>query len=598
MGNADSEARNAYNGATAFPTLTWNGTIRMVGAGTDVINGEPYRVIINNLLDEPSYFKITVNSVDLSAPTGSINLDIEVMEDVPSIASTYLRMSLTEDNVLYGSTRYYNVNRDMLADTPITVDGFGEVQHVQMNFAIDPSWIEANLEIVAFIQRDSDKQVLQSTSTAAMGDQYSLRYYALGERAALGPIYGLYSFDFFRLYNFGTQTDNFHIVLTMDSPSDWVGNLCDDMMCYGTSVDQTLAPGEYIELYPDIVPLSSGYAHITVTFTQDGQPGVQRKLQYMYFTNDLDVLAVDDDGAETYEDYFTDALGFYNERYGVWDRSIAAPDAAMLANFNIVVWWTGLQYPTLDDDDRAALGTFMDNGGGLFVTGQEIGWELEDAGGAAYTWYQNYLHATFVNDDANDYTLSGVAGDPVSDDLALVIQGGDGANNQDYPDVIQAGDGTATNIYFYDANRKGAIRSDDGTNRVVYLGFGYEAIDNATDRRALLRRAIYWLRTGSSDVEGEQNPTFRLALSAWPNPVRAEAQVRFTLPAEGEAVLSVFGPDGRVVRTLASGPLAAGNHVLAWDRRTDGGQPVPAGVYYYRLVSGDQTLSHKTVVLR
>jgi len=570
----------------------------MVGAGTDVINGEPYRVVIENLLDDPSHFKITVNSIDLSPPAGSIDLDIEVMEDVASIAQTYLRMSITEDNCTYGTATHHNVNRDMLPDTPITVSQLGQVQNVQMNFDLDPSWIEANLEIVAFIQRDTDKQVLQTASTAASGEAYSLRYYALGERAGIGPLYALGSFDFFRLYNYGTQSDNFHVTLTMDAPADWIGNLCDEMMCYGTQVDAALAPGEYISLFPDIVPLSSGYAHLTITFTQDGQPGVERTLKYMYFTDDLEVLAVDDDGAESFEDYFTDALSFHNISYGLWDRNIVGPDAAMLDNFDIVVWWTGLAFPTLDANDRAALGTFMDSGKHLFATGQDIGWELHDEGGAAYLWYQQYLHATWLNDDTNDYTLSGVPGDPISNELDLVIQGGDGANNQEYPDWIAAGDGTATDIYFYDATRKGAVRSDDSVNRVVYLGFGFEAIDNAYARRMLMHRVIRWLRTGASDVAGEETPKFRLALNAWPNPVQSEAQVRFTLPSEGEATLSIFGPDGRLVRTLASGQLAAGNHTLAWDRRSAEGQPVAAGVYYYRLINGEQTLSHKTVVLR
>jgi hypothetical protein len=566
-----------------------------------VINGEPYRVVINGLLDDPSYFKITINSVDLSAPTGSINLDIEVMEDLPSIAGTYLRMSITEDNVTYSASTYHNVNRDMLADTPITVDQFGEIQNVQMNFALDPSWVQSNLEIVAFIQRDSDKQVMQSVSTAAIGDTYSMRYYALGDRAAMGPIYTAHSYDFFRLYNFGTLSDNFHINVTMEGPADWIANLCDDMMCYGPTVNATLAPGDYIDLFPDLVPLSSGYAVLTVTFTQNGQPGIERTLKYMFFTDDIEVLAVDDDGFEDYENYFTDALDYCHINYGVWDRNVAAPDAAMLSNFDIVVWWTGLSYPTLDASDRAALGAYMDAGKHLFVTGQDIGWELNDEGGAAYLWYQQYLHAIFKNDDTNDYTLTGVAGDPVSYNLDLVIQGGDGANNQEYPDWIEAGDGTATNIYYYNTTgtpRMGAIRSDDGTNRVVYLGFGYEAIDNPADRRMLMARVIHWLRTGASDVSGEETPKFRLALSAWPNPVQSDAQVRFTLPTAGEATLSVFGPDGRLVRTLASGQLAAGNHTLAWDRRSAEGQPVAAGVYYYRLQHGEQTLSHKTVVLR
>jgi hypothetical protein len=51
------------------------------------------------------------------------------------------------------------------------------------------------------------------------------------------------------------------------------------------------------------------------------------------------------------------------------------------------------------------------------------------------------------------------------------------------------------------------------------------------------------------------------------------------LPARGEASLKVFGPDGRLARTLVSGDLDAGTHVLTWDRADDAERRLPARVY-------------------
>jgi hypothetical protein len=169
------------------------------------------------------------------------------------------------------------------------------------------------------------------------------------------------------------------------------------------------------------------------------------------------------------------------------------PDASALSNFPAVVWSAGLQYPTLDADDRAALSGFMDAGGRLFITGQDIGWELHGQGGATRQWYNDYLHALYVADDTNDYTLDGVPGDPVSDGIDLVIQGGDGANNQAYPDDIDPADASASVIWSYDANRNGAVRADTGIYKVIYLSFGFEAIDNAFDRRAVIQQGMDWL---------------------------------------------------------------------------------------------------------
>jgi hypothetical protein len=87
-----------------------------------------------------------------------------------------------------------------------------------------------------------------------------------------------------------------------------------------------------------------------------------------------------------------------------------------------------------------------------------------------------------------------------------------------------------------------------------------------------------------------------------PNPARGRALLSFTLPAAaaaGEPVrLVVFGADGRRVRTLVEGRLAAGRHEVGWDARDDGGRPVPTGLYFCRLEWLGRTLERKLVVLR
>ncbi|HMB68449.1 MAG TPA: T9SS type A sorting domain-containing protein, partial [bacterium] len=79
-----------------------------------------------------------------------------------------------------------------------------------------------------------------------------------------------------------------------------------------------------------------------------------------------------------------------------------------------------------------------------------------------------------------------------------------------------------------------------------------------------------------------------------PNPFRASADVRFELPRAGGMNLSVYDVSGRRVRTLMSGPHAAGGHAAAW-------APAPGeapGVYFLRLSAGRESLTRKVTVLR
>lgn len=85
-------------------------------------------------------------------------------------------------------------------------------------------------------------------------------------------------------------------------------------------------------------------------------------------------------------------------------------------------------------------------------------------------------------------------------------------------------------------------------------------------------------------------------LPAAPNPVRRDTRLGFTLPAPAAVSLVLYDVAGRRVRTLFQGELAAGTHEPLWDRTADDGQPVPAGVYFYRLVVGGESRSRRLVV--
>jgi hypothetical protein len=82
------------------------------------------------------------------------------------------------------------------------------------------------------------------------------------------------------------------------------------------------------------------------------------------------------------------------------------------------------------------------------------------------------------------------------------------------------------------------------------------------------------------------------ALWVWPNPATSRARVRFDVPHRVNVDVSVLDACGRVVRTLASGELAAGHY----ERRLDAGAALPAGVYVLRLAADGMRLSRKVVL--
>jgi flagellar hook assembly protein FlgD len=70
------------------------------------------------------------------------------------------------------------------------------------------------------------------------------------------------------------------------------------------------------------------------------------------------------------------------------------------------------------------------------------------------------------------------------------------------------------------------------------------------------------------------------------------------LPLAGDVELSVFDLQGRKIKTLLSGPRAAGPQSVEWDGRDASGRPVASGPYYIRLNRGEQVLSRGVMLLR
>jgi len=101
-------------------------------------------------------------------------------------------------------------------------------------------------------------------------------------------------------------------------------------------------------------------------------------------------------------------------------------------------------------------------------------------------------------------------------------------------------------------------------------------------------------------VEDSEAPLpFDFALSQnYPNPFNATTRIVLSLPRKAEAALAVYNVLGQHVRTLVGDVLSAGDHEIIWDGTDESGTEVASGVYFYRLVSENQRLVRKVVLLK
>jgi hypothetical protein len=593
LGCPDSDARMVYYGSNPLPHLLFNGTTLLVGAGTDAINGSAYDPIVQSMLDDSTPLRMEIHDLDIAAGWAEINLVLD--QDMPDdISHTVIRVALVEDDLLYNATIYNNIVRDMLPDIALTIDQAFEAQYETVNFALEGGWNPANMRIVAFVQNDDTKHIYQSCNSQPV-PPYSMRYFSQGDLTVF--VDGDHTYEEAFLFNQGSEISDYRITLdTDDLSAGWNAYFTivnDDY----TSFDVTLVPGERIGMAVTIEAGETGQGSVELIFESLSGQVSPRRIAYSVITSDTSILLVDDDGAYDYEtEYFAPALDPLGASYAIWNRNTAALSGPLLANFDAVIWQCGWAFPTVDADDRAALAEYLDGGGRLFITGQDIGWEMNDIGGEARTWYRNYLHANYINDDTNDFTLEGFPGDPIGDGISLVIAGGDGANNQDYPSDIDPLGVDASGVFYYDGQRNGAVKADTGVYRVVYLAFGYEAINNAADRALVMERIMNWLMPVVSAPDGV--PRALELVGNVPNPFNPKTEIVFRLGSATDVELTVYDIAGHRIVGLVDGARPAGENRVAWDGRDTRGRAMPAGTYFYRLEGAGLTESGKMVLVR
>ncbi|MFQ6616125.1 MAG: S8 family serine peptidase [Fidelibacterota bacterium] len=257
-------------------------------------------------------------------------------------------------------------------------------------------------------------------------------------------------------------------------------------------------------------------ADVALNLRVDGELHVSDTLTFII--GKMPILVVSDGGnaaggASLVEGFYTGILDEMNLLYGVWDHaSQGTPSGDVLARFPSVVWFTEWYFPTLDEKDRSALKSYLEGGGNLFVSGQDLGWDLADpaqgfpnqynlSDGKSKDFFEAYLHAIWGGDDAGTMGAVGIYGDPIGHNLEFdVYQPGIPSNFQ-FPDWFTP-DADADLVFEYD-NGKGMGLRYDGSYRLVYTGVGLEAFgsqlesappDDINDvQRTVLARILHYL---------------------------------------------------------------------------------------------------------
>jgi hypothetical protein len=294
--------------------------------------------------------------------------------------------------------------------------------------------------------------------------------------------------------------------------------------------------------------------------------------------------------------------------------------------YNAIIWLQGtFDTHSYADTTRLELGEYLDRGGKLLSTGDQVAFHLGAGGNnadSAIGFLGEYLGTSFPSpaDETTDIRMLEAEGEPgsVLQGVLLHVYGECPIRRKFDRLTLATPDALSENAVLM--RYVGGSINDNGRPAVVlnrrfedlvhtrpagaaiHMGFGISSVYSLLS---------HFLRPALSDVLGLRVPhtgapdpglaahgyAFRLG-AASPSPFREATSIGFGMAKRTHVSIEIYDLLGRRVRTIVDEPLEPGTHVRRWDGRTDEGLEVASGIYFYRMVAGDFRDTKKVVVLR
>ncbi len=393
--------------------------------------------------------------------------------------------------------------------------------------------------------------------------------------------------------NIGPNDDQYIMTIEKFLPAGWSASFCAGATCFPDSGIIDLAVGASADVTIDFYPGGPGSGSVRLNIRSVGS-GLTLSATYK-LVHTPSVLVVDDDLGSAYETYYSNSLTDLNESFFVHDLSAGDISGAELSRYEIVIWFTSADYSTvLSAADRTAIDAYLDGGGKMFMSSQDLGYYCDADG--INSWYNNRFKATYFTDDSGVRTVTGSAG-AIFAGLALDLFTGDGASFTPYPSTISPTGGSSA-CFQYGSGSDVAGVQYNGAWRIVYFAFPFEAIDGAATRDTVMNRTLTYLREGEDVAEGIDLPEKPLIVSASPNPFNSAVSLDFELSSDTDVTLDIFDLSGRRVARVIDEKLPLGAHSAVWNGRGSSEGELPSGVYFVKIKAGDKTATSKILLAK
>ena len=290
-----------------------------------------------------------------------------------------------------------------------------------------------------------------------------------------------------------------------------------------------------------------------------------------------------------------------------------------LTDYQIVDWILGEEgtaTSSFNDIEQSLIQEFLMDGGKLFVSGSEVGYDLSDKGDTNdKLFYEKFLRANYISDAAggrqSNYNAYGVQG-TLFDGVNLSFDDGtQGSYDVDWPDGIKPISNEEINLKFegvdYDSSGgagisyRGRFGSSPLSGGLVYLTIGFESIYPENKRNIIMKRVMHYLDGPFTSIMDENQlvPDKPRITALYPNPSNKSISIEFQIIRHTPiAYLSITDILGRELFKMSVQSLPTKNQKFNWTGTLKNGTEAPSGIYIAKLSQGNQLVTKRFTLLK
>lgn len=315
---------------------------------------------------------------------------------------------------------------------------------------------------------------------------------------------------------------------------------------------------------------------------------------FTYFVGWPEVLLVDDDEGLNFETFYRSALSSMGRNYEYFDmNAIGSLPQGFMQNFQWVIWFTGNATSTIDGYDQEMITSFLNGGGKLLISSQNLPEDLQ-----AQTFMAQTVGAEVLQTNALQWTMSPVANAPFGAGQ-LYLAGSEGAGNgRVSQSTMSPSSGTYIAYTLGSTGQACGVYKTVGNGQLVLFSVALEAISSTLQTVGLtpLLTSIsdYFSALSLQDEHELKLPKSIIVSEAFPNPFNNTTKLTLNLPQNDNVDLLIYDVTGRLVTNYSYHYLTAGIHSIELPFKE-----VSSGVYLFRITTTSGfTTTRKALYIR